>query len=292
MAVLQHAASGQTLRERFAPWQKAQGGPPGYASPFTLPQGVVAERDVGYGDDPAQKLDVYWPPDAVAAPILFMVHGGGWKRGNKAAQGVVKNKVTYWSGKGYMLVSVGYRVLPQARPIDQADDIANALAFVQAKAGAWGGDPSRMLLMGHSAGAHLVSLLTADPTIATRVGAKPWLGTISLDSAAFDVVQIMQAPHFDLYDNAFGTDPEVWRESSPTHRLQAKPEAPMLAVCSSRRRDACAQAKAFAVKAEALGGRVVVLPVDMSHGEINAQLGLAGQYTQSVVNFIHALGLP
>ncbi|MBK6862913.1 MAG: alpha/beta hydrolase [Ideonella sp.] len=292
LAVLQPAASGQTLRERFAARQAAEGGPAGYASPFTLPQGVVAERDVAYGDDPAQKLDVYRPSNAVAAPILFMAHGGGWKRGDKAAQGVVKNKVTYWSGKGYILVSVDYRVLPKARPLDQADDIAKALAFVQAKAKAWGGDPSQMLLMGHSAGAHLVSLLTADPTIATRAGAKPWLGTISLDSAAFDVVEIMQRRHFDLYDDAFAKDPEVWRESSPTHRLKAKPGAPLLAVCSSRRRDACPQAKAFAAKAEALGGRVVVLPVDMAHGEVNALLGLPGQYTQSVADFMRSLGLP
>ena len=51
LAVLQPAASGQTLRERFAARQAAEGGPAGYASPFTLPQGVVAERDVAYGDD-------------------------------------------------------------------------------------------------------------------------------------------------------------------------------------------------------------------------------------------------
>lgn len=292
LAVLQPAASGQTLRERFAARQEAEGGRAGYASPFTLPQGIVAERDVSYGADPAQVLDVYRPSSAVDAPILFMVHGGGWKRGDKAAQGVVKNKVTYWAGKGYVLVSVDYRVLPKARPLDQADDVAKALAFVQAKAKAWGGDPSRVLLMGHSAGAHLVSLMTADPTIATRAGAKPWLGTISLDSGAFDVVEIMQGRHFDLYDNAFGSDPAIWRESSPTHRLKAKPGAPLLAVCSSRRRDSCPQAKAFAAKAETFGGRVVVLPVDLAHGEVNAQLGLPGPYTQSVVDFMRSVGLP
>lgn len=292
LAALQSAASGQTLRERFAARQAAEGGLGDYASPFPLPPGVVAERDVAYGDDPAQRLDVYRPSGAVEAPVMFMVHGGGWKRGDKAAQGVVKNKVTYWSGKGYVLVSVDYRVLPKARPLDQADDIAKALAFVQAKAKNWGGDPGRVFLMGHSAGAHLVSLLTADPTIATKAGARPWLGTISLDSAAFDVVEIMQGRHFDLYDNAFGKDPEIWRESSPTHRLKSRPAAPLLAVCSSRRRDSCPQARAFAAKVEAMGGRVVVLPVDMAHGEVNAMLGLPSPYTQSVVDFIHSLGLP
>jgi len=57
--------------------------------------------------------------------------------------------------------------------------------------------------MGHSAGAHLVALLTAHPAFTQAEGALPWLGTVSLDSAAFDVVAVMSGRHLALYDRAF-----------------------------------------------------------------------------------------
>ena len=66
----------------------------------------------------------------------------------------------------------------------------------------------------------------------------------------------------------------------------------MLLVCSSRRSDACPHAQTFASKAVKLGGRVVVLPMDMKHGEINKELGLPIDYTTTVVDFIRTLGLP
>ncbi len=65
-------------------------------------------------------------------------------------------------------------------------DVARALAAVQARAGEWGGDASRVVLMGHSAGAHLVALLSADPTRAAAEGAGPWRSAVVLDSAAID----------------------------------------------------------------------------------------------------------
>ncbi len=261
--------------------------------PFDLPHGATAERDIAYGTDPAERLDVYRPAHAQGAPVIFMVHGGGWNRGDKGMLRSVKNKVTHWVDLGYVLVSANYRVLPQAHPIEQADDVAKALAFVQSKAQSWGGDPAKVVMMGHSAGAHLVSLLAADPSIAARQGAKPWLGTIALDSAAFDVSQIMSGRHFGLYDRAFGTDATYWRDASPVYRLKDKLSVPMLAVCSSRRSDSCQQARAFATKAASLGGSSVqVLPVDLSHGDVNDLLGAPGQYTESVAAFIRSLGLP
>src|SRR3546814_1535129 len=82
--------------------------------------------------------------------------------------------------------------LREADPVTQAADVGHALAAVQARAAGWGGDPARILLIGHSAGAHLVAFLAADAGFAKRQGAKPWLGTVSLDSAALDVVELMQ----------------------------------------------------------------------------------------------------
>lgn len=293
-------ASAGTLREQWAERMAAgrgtepsgESGSAANSGAFPLPMGASVERDIAYGDDPAQRLDVYRPAHAEGAPVILMVHGGGWRLGDKGMLRTVKNKVTHWVGKGYVLISVNYRMLPEARPIEQAHDVAEALAFSQGKAKTWGADPARFVLVGHSSGAHLVSLLTADPELATRSGAKLWLGTVSLDSAAFDVVSIMRAQHFGLYDKAFGKDPGYWHDASPLHQLNGKLAAPMIAVCSNRRSDSCTQAQAFAAKASNLGGRVVVLPVDLSHGDVNDQLGTAGPYTEGVESFMRTLGLP
>ena len=261
------------------------------ATGMRLPSDVRIERDLPYGNDPQQRLDVYLPAQAKAAPIIFMVHGGAWMIGDKGASAFVSNKVAHWLPKGYILVSSNYRMSRQPNPLDQADDIARALAFVQAKAPSWGGDPTRVLLLGHSAGAHLVSLLAADPRIVTSKGGTPWLGTIVLDSAAYDLVEIMQRKHPRIYDRAFGKDPAFWADSSPYRRLTAAP-APMFLVCSTRRSDACPPAQTFASKATELGGKVTVLPVDMKHGELNKELGLPSDYTATVEGFMRTLGLP
>ncbi|MEP6565505.1 MAG: alpha/beta hydrolase fold domain-containing protein [Mesorhizobium sp.] len=258
---------------------------------IALPAGASVIRDLAYGPHAAQRMDVYLPAHPHDAPVLLMVHGGGWAVGDKAAAGVVANKVARWLPQGYIFISVNNRLLPDADPIEQADDVARALAAAESKARSWGGDPAKFVLIGHSAGAHLVALLAADPAITARNGAGPWLGTITLDSAAFDIAQIMQGSHFRLYDRAFGSDPAFWRKASPTYRLSAAP-APMLLVCSSRRANSCPQARGFADKAIARRGRVTVLPVAMTHGEINKDLGLAGNYTQAVESFLRSLGLP
>ena len=259
--------------------------------PVNLPPGAQVERDIAYGPAPEQKMDVYRPANAQNAPVIFMVHGGGWRRGDKDAAGVVNNKVEHWLPKGYIVISVGYRLVPDVTPIGEAQDVAKALAMAQDKARSWGGDPSRFVLMGHSAGAHLVSLLSAAPSIASNAGAGPWLGTVVLDSAAYNVVDIMQKQHFGLYDEAFGNDQQLWRDASPILRLTSAP-VPMLLVCASQRSDSCTQAQAFADKARSLGGRVSVYPIEMRHGEINAQLGAPGDLTVQVDNFLHSLNLP
>jgi acetyl esterase/lipase len=261
------------------------------AGAVSLPPGAAVDRSVAYGPSPAQRMDVYRPAAARGAPVLFTVHGGAWVVGDKANANVVVSKVPHWLPRGYIFVSVNYRMLPQADPLEQAEDVARALAAAQAKARSWGGDPARFVLMGHSAGAHLVALIAADPAIAARHGARPWLGTIALDSAAFDVAAIMRAPHPPLYDRAFGQDPQFWRRASPIHRLAAAP-FPMLLVCSSRRSVPCPQAHAFADKARAKGARATVLAVAMTHAEINRDLGLPGRYTAAVDAFLRSLGLP
>ncbi|TXL74255.1 alpha/beta hydrolase [Vineibacter terrae] len=260
----------------------------GSGGPIALPPGARVMRDVAYGSDPAQRMDVYLPAQPQRAPVIFMVHGGGWAVGDKAAASVVANKVAHWLPAGFVLISANYRLLPRADPLGQSDDVAAALAAAQARVPSWGGDPARFILMGHSSGAHLVTLLAADPSIAARRGVVPWRGTIALDSAALDVVELMKSPHHPLYDRAFGADPDGWRRASPIHRL-AMPPSPILLVCSSMRANACPQARAFAAKVTGLGGRADVLPVALRHGEINKALGLPGSYTESVDAFVRRL---
>lgn len=254
-----------------------------------LPPGAGVQRDLAYGGDSAQRMDVYIPPNSHGAAVIFMVHGGAWRLGDKASAGVVENKVARWLAKGIVFVSVNYRMLPKADPLAQAGDVAMALTQAQALAASWGGDPSRFVLMGHSAGAHLIALLASAPAIAT--GVRPWLGTVLLDSAALDVDRIMTSRHMRFYDQAFGTDPSGWRAASPLHRLSGM-TAPLLAVCSTQRNDSCPQARGFVAKASAFGARSRVLPVDLSHREINRDLGVSSPYTGDVESFMRSLGLP
>lgn len=76
------------------------------------------------------------------------------------------------------------------------------------------------------------------------------------------------------------------------HRLTAAPPSPLFAVCSSERRESCDQARDFVDKVKGLGGRADLFPVELTHQEINEQLGTAGQYTTAVDAFLQSLGLP
>ena len=156
----------------------------------------------------------------------------------------------------------------------------------------WGADAHQFVLMGHSAGAHLVSLLAADPTLATRQGAQPWLGTVSLDSAAYDIPQIMAAKHYRFYDKAFGSDPTYWQAASPLQQLKSQKTA-FLAICSTQRPDKpCDQARDFVSQAKSLQISASLQPEPLTHKEINQQLGLNNAYTQRVETFLIGLSQP
>lgn len=267
------------------------GGPS--ASTVVVPETQVidAHKDIAYGPDPQQRMDMYRPARAHDAPVLFLVHGGAWMLGDKASRGFIHDKVAHWVPMGYVVVSVDYRMSRLPDPLQEADDVARALAFAQHEAASWGADPARFVLIGHSAGAHLVALLTAAPRITEDAGVRPWLATIALDSAAYDVVQLMQSPHFRFYDRVFKHDPALWRAASPSLRLTRKP-VPMLLVCSTLRRTSCSQARAFAQRARGLGGRVELLPEDKTHEQINKELGADPAYTGQVQDFLRTVGLP
>lgn len=275
------ALLGGRLLKRLAERQNA-------AVTLPAPAGIQTQRDIAYGPDPKQRMDAYLPARAHDAPILVMVHGGAWAFGDKGSDNVVDNKLAHWIPQGFIVVSVNNRLLPQAAPLEQARDVARALAKVQALAPAWGGNPQALVLMGHSAGAHLAALLDADPALLQAAGAEPPRGVVALDSAAMDVPELMgrgTAPLPRLYRDAFGDDPAGWAAASPYQRLHAG-VPPMLVVCSSRRADSCPQGKALIAKAGKLGVRMELQAEDLNHGQINQTLGLPSEYTAAVDRFI------
>lgn len=255
-----------------------------------LPAGVRKLADVPYGSAGRQRIDVYLPPPGTApasgAPVLVMVHGGAWIFGDKSSPGVVGEKLAHWTAHGWILVSVDNRLWPEADPLTQARDVAAAIGLVQKEAAGWGGDAKRLILMGHSAGAHLVALLSASPTLAAQSGAAPWAGTVVLDSAAIDLTTLMQRRHARFYDRVFGTDPAAWHDASPTDRLEAG-ATPMFLVCSTLRADdSCGQTQQFADRAAAMHVEAGVRREALSHLDVNANLGRPGPYTEAVDAFI------
>ena len=288
LALAADDAPAQALRERLQQAREASRQPA--ARPPELPAGTRVLRDLAYGDDPRQRFDVYLPAKPLdAAPVILVVHGGGWANGNKDNPGLVDGKAGKWLPEGRVLVSTNYRMRPDTAPLDQARDVARALAQVQRLAPEWGADPSRVVLMGHSAGAHLAALVGASPSLWREAGASAPLGVVSLDSGALDVPDMMRRPRLPpLYHRAFGADPDDWVAASPQHQLTAQ-AVPMLLVCSTRRNDTCPQARAFQAEAATLGVAMEVLPQALSHRQLNRELGLPSDYTAAVDRWLDAL---
>lgn len=251
--------------------------------------------DVSYGTHERQKFDVYFSSSNASgpAPIILMVHGGGWCVGDKRLKSTIANKAARWTSRGFVVISTNYPMLTHGRnALEQAHEVARAAAYIQKNAATWGGDASRMILMGHSAGAHLVSLVGADADIRTAAGMGDILGVVSIDAGATDLR--MQMPKVvpalkTRYAEAFGTDPAGWPAASPRHQLDAR-SAPWLGICSLTRPDKpCEQAEVYVQRSIALGITAKTLPLPKGHGRLNSELGLAGSYTDSVEKFMSAL---
>jgi triacylglycerol lipase len=137
-----------------------------YAKMFGPPawDGMTIVRDVAYGSDPLQKLDLFVPDTSGGnRPVLLFVHGGGFTRGDKHGPFYPDN-ITAWAAKhGMVGVNIDYRLAP-ANPWPAAvEDIAAAVAWVHANIAQYGGDPDRIVLWGHSAGANDVADYVAHP---------------------------------------------------------------------------------------------------------------------------------
>lgn len=233
-----------------------------------------------YGADPLQRLDLWRPAGSGPAPLILFVHGGGWKRGDKDnATGAAK--VRHLIGRGYAVASIDYRLVPQASVEQQAGDVALALAWLRTHAAENGIDPDRIILMGHSAGAHLVALVGTDPVYLRAVGLdyRAVRGVVPIDGAGYDVSrQIADGGNFmhDTYMQAFGSDPARQAKLSPTMQAAA-PNAPFFLLLHVSRHDGIAQAKQLADALTAAGTPVERHQYDgtglRGHMEINRSLG-------------------
>lgn len=131
------------------------------AEPFQLPAGVQSELDIAYAaDSPAQKLDLYLPPGEAGAPrpALVVVHGGGWRGGDKQ-RGQWARIPAQYASDGYVAISVNYRLTGEAPWPAQIEDVKAAVRWLRAHADKHAVDVNRIGAYGNSAGAHLVSLL-------------------------------------------------------------------------------------------------------------------------------------
>jgi acetyl esterase/lipase len=250
-------------------------------SPARAVQAMPAKQTLSYGSDPLQVLDFYKAQGANRpTPLVVFVHGGGWKRGSKD-NAASRHAPAHFTGLGYAYASIDYRLVPSATVEQQAEDIALALRALLDRAGTLGIDRSRIVIMGHSAGAHLVALVGTDEQYLRRAGLSfaDLDGVIPNDGAAYDVPrQIAAGGRFmnDTYVQAFGTDQVRQKALSPFHQA-ASPNAPAFLLIHVQREDGIEQNKALETALRRAGTKVERRDFAgkglRGHMEINRRLG-------------------
>ncbi|MBU6269305.1 MAG: alpha/beta hydrolase [Sphingomonadales bacterium] len=262
------------------------------AAPQVAPGEVLT-----YGPAPQQTLELWPAKGAAKAPLVLFVHGGAWSRGDRA-NATGRWKEAHFPGTGVAFATIDYRLVPQATVEDEAADVAHALAKVIAEADRLGVDRHRIVLMGHSAGAHLVALVGTDEHYLREAGLgfADVAGVVAIDGAAYDVpAQLRDGPQImqKLYGEAFGTDPARQAKMSPTLQAGA-PNAARFLLLHVQRADGVRQSEALAKALEAGGSKVDVVSLPgqglIGHIEINRRLGEPGYAaTQAVDGWLKAL---
>ncbi len=225
------------------------------------------------------------PAGCGPAPLVAYVHGGGFRIGDKANQ--VADKVRLFNDEGWVFASLNYRLSTGAtddpahiRYPTHEQDVATALAWLKSHASALGADPSRILLMGHSSGAFITSLLSTDTSFFGAIGLSPQNipCEASLDTE-YDVArQIAQGGTQELlYRNAFGDDPAVWAEGSPVNHTTAGQVRPKFLIFTQGAPRRTAQARDFGAALVRGGTAAPVIDVSpLTHEEVNAAVGMPG----------------
>jgi acetyl esterase/lipase len=258
-------------------------------------------RDIPYAD-PAherQKLDIYAPADAKDLPVVFWIHGGGWQVGDKAE---VQLKPRAFVDKGFVVVSTNYRLLPDVPMETIVGDVAASLGWVHEHIAEYGGDPNRILVMGHSAGAQLAALVCIDDRYLKKEGVpfSVLKGCVPVDGDTYDVPAIIETAETRRrvhrqpqakygHREKFGNDPAKHVDlSAVTHVAKDKGIPPFLILYVSNHPDVSAQAERLAsalqeaeIPAKLFGAR------DTDHSKLNENLGAPDDPpTQALFEFV------
>jgi arylformamidase len=254
--------------------------------------GMTEDLNVPYahmsGVDPnLLSLDIYRPKDfstnaqQTSKPVVVMIHGGGWRAGDKGSESHGRQKASFFTGHGFVYVSVNYRLSPEVQHPAHVEDVAKALSWIFESIGSYGGDPNQIFLMGHSAGAHLAALVTADKAYLSSLGKSPAMlsGVILLDSAGYDIRRLLEdfsdgpLPR-PLYEGAFGKDRQTWIQASPIQYVQRGEVLPPFLVFYTEREISKTISKEFV---EALHKAQIpaagVLAKAKSHRTLNQDIG-------------------
>jgi acetyl esterase len=199
------ARHSQLVKELYAPLLLAQPA-----------AGTEIVRSLPYGPHARQVLDVFRPPGAAGADVVVFVHGGAFVRGSRSTpEGVYDNVLRWFARQGFVGVNVEYRLAPEAPYPEGARDVAAALDWVQGRIGEFGGDPRRVLLIGHSAGGTHAATYCVDPVLA---GAPCHAAALVLVSARLRADTSERNPNAEAVRSYFGPDASLYDQRSPvTH---------------------------------------------------------------------------
>jgi acetyl esterase/lipase len=191
--------------------------------------GVRIERDLKYGPAERNRLDVFMPQNVTSGrPVLIFVHGGAFVGGNKRmADSPFYDNIMLWAAKnGFIGVNITYRLAPQFSWPAGAEDVASAVAWVSKEIAERGGDPSRIYLMGHAAGAiHVASYVSHPEFYKVKNGG---LKGAIMASAIYDLTS---APLTDPKKAYFGSDTSRYASESSLPGL-LRTNIPLMAVSS------------------------------------------------------------
>lgn len=214
--------------------------------------------------DLLQTLDIYRPQGDEPVPVILYVHGGGWALGDKKDVNVKPNFFTF---QGFAFVSINYRLRWDFKVYDQMVDLVSAVGWIQENGHQYGLDTTRIVLMGHGAGGHLVSLLTTDPSYLKAEGmtTENIKAVVSIDSSSYDIPRLMRELGSFLerrkHRLIFSDNESVWKAASPITHVTSSVALPAFALLyNPEREDARLQAKGFARTLSESNVQVVMIP--------------------------------
>ena len=267
----------------------------------SVAEAQTIRRDIPYAEpaNERQMLDVYAPEGAKDLPVVFWIHGGGWQAGDKSS---VQIKPQAFVEKGFVFVSTNYRFLPHVEIESIFRDIAKSIRWVHDHIGEHGGDPNRLLVMGHSAGAQLAALICTDDRYLKAEGLSLAIikGCVPVDGDTYDVPAIIETAETRRrvhgqpqakygHREKFGVDPQKHRDySAVTHVARDKHIPPFLVLYVADHPDNAAQAQHLgAVLKDAEIPVTVFGAKETNHTRINDHLGVPDDpSTQALLNFV------